>query len=71
MTDKKKPGEIRARLEQANIDRRQQDEASMRSRGIYLSDNERADLQAIDDNTAPCLTRHYRTNRPPALQGQM
>jgi len=55
MTDKKKPGEIRARLEQANIDRRQQHEASMRSRGIYLSDNERADLQAIDDKYSPLL----------------
>ena len=55
MTDKKKPREIRARLEQAAIDRRQQDEASMRSRGIYLSDNERADLQAIDDKYSPLL----------------
>jgi len=55
MTDKKKPGEIRARLEQADIDRRQQREGSMRSRGIYLSDNERADLQAIDDKYSPLL----------------
>lgn len=55
MTDKKKPGEIRARLEQADIDRRQQNEESMRSRGIYLSDNERADLQAIDDKYSPLL----------------
>ena len=55
MTDKKKPGEIRARLEQADIDRRQQHEGSMISRGIYLSDNERADLQAIDDKYVPLL----------------
>lgn len=55
MTDNKKPREIRARLEQADIDRRQQHEGSMRSRGIYLSDNERADLQAIDDKYSPLL----------------
>ena len=55
MTDKKKSAANRARLEQADIDRRQQHEGSMRSRGIYLSDNERADLQAIDDKYSPLL----------------